>query len=317
MSTQVELVVDAHAVIGEGALWNSAEQVLYWVDIMGNKLHVHDPSGESDRVMDIGQPVGTVVVRASGGLMLALKDGFAAFDPASGELDLLHDPEAHLPENRFNDGKCDPAGRFWAGTMAIDPVEGAGALYCMDTDLSVRKVLGGVSISNGIVWSLDGTRMYFIDSLRYDVQVYDYDVETGTIDDERIAFRVPREVGLPDGMAIDAEGMLWIAHFDGAKVCRWHPDSGEILQTIRAARLQDDLLRLRRPGPGNPLHHQRFPGDDGRREGAGAPRRRALRGPAGVPGRGVVPVRRVRLLPPLTICRSVSATRSAGGLEYP
>ena len=74
--------------------------------------------------------------------------------------------------------------------------------------------------------------MYFIDSLRYDVQVYDYDVETGTIDDERIAFRVPREVGLPDGMAIDAEGMLWIAHFDGAKVCRWHPDSGEILQTI-------------------------------------------------------------------------------------
>ena len=232
MSTQVELVVDAHAVIGEGALWNSAEQVLYWVDIMGNKLHIHDPSGDADRVTDIGQPVGTVVVRASGGLMLALKDGFAAFDPASGELDLLHDPEAHLPENRFNDGKCDPAGRFWSGTMAIDPVEGAGALYCMETDLSVRKVLDGVSISNGIVWSLDGTRMYFIDSLRYDVQVYDYDVGTGTIDNERVAFRVPREVGLPDGMAIDAEGMLWIAHFDGAKVCRWHPESGEILQTI-------------------------------------------------------------------------------------
>ena len=232
MRTQVELVVDAHATIGEGALWNSAEQVLYWVDIMGNKLHVHDPSGDPDRVMDIGQPVGTVVVRAGGGLMLALKDGFAAFDPQSGELDLLHDPEAHLPENRFNDGKCDPGGRFWAGTMAIDPVEGAGALYCMEADLSVRKVLGGVSISNGIVWSLDGTRMYFIDSLRYDVQVYDYGVETGTIDNERVAFRVPREVGLPDGMAIDAEGMLWIAHFDGAKVCRWHPDSGEILQTI-------------------------------------------------------------------------------------
>ena len=232
MSTQVELVVDAHATIGEGALWNSAEQVLYWVDIMGCKLHVHDPSGESDRVMDIGQPVGTVVVRASGGLMLALKEGFAAFDPESGELTLLHDPEADLPENRFNDGKCDPAGRFWAGTMAIDPVEGAGALYCMDTDLSVRKMLGQVSISNGIVWSLDGARMYFIDSLRYDVLAYDYDAETGNIDNERIAFRVPREVGLPDGMAIDAEGMLWIAHYDGSKVCRWHPGSGEILQTI-------------------------------------------------------------------------------------
>ena len=232
MSTQVELVVDAHATIGEGSLWNSAGQVLYWVDIMGCKLHVHDPSGDPDRVTDLGQPVGTVVVRASGGLMLALKDGFAAFDPASGELDLLHDPEAHLPENRFNDGKCDPAGRFWAGTMAIDPVEGAGALYCMDTDLSVRKMLGQVSISNGIVWSLDGARMYYIDSLRYDVLAYDYDAETGNIDNERIAFRVPREVGLPDGMAIDAEGMLWIAHYDGSKVCRWHPGSGEILQTI-------------------------------------------------------------------------------------
>ena len=232
MSTDVELVVDAGALVGEGSLWNSAEQLLYWVDIMGCKLHIHDPSGGGDRVMDIGQPVGTVVVRASGGLMLANKDGFAAFDPASGELTLLDDPEADLPENRFNDGKCDPAGRFWAGTMAIDPVEGAGALYCMDTDLGVRKVLGGVSISNGIVWSLDGARMYFIDSLRYDVLAYDYDVETGDISNERIAFRVPREVGLPDGMAIDAEGMLWIAHFDGAKVCRWHPDSGEILQTI-------------------------------------------------------------------------------------
>ena len=232
MSTDVELVVDAGALVGEGALWNSAEQLLYWVDIMGCKLHVHDPAGGGDRVMDVGQPVGTVVARTSGGLMLALKDGFAAFDPQSGKLDLLHDPEAHLPENRFNDGKCDPAGRFWAGTMAIDPVEGAGALYCMETDLRVRKVLGGVSISNGIVWSLDNARMYFIDSLRYDVQVYDYDVETGTIDDERIAFEVPREVGLPDGMAIDAEGMLWIAHFGGSKVCRWHPGSGEILQTI-------------------------------------------------------------------------------------
>ena len=179
MSTDVELVVDAGALVGEGSLWNSAEQLLYWVDIMGCKLHVHDPAGGGDRVMDVGQPVGTVVVRASGGLMLALKDGFAAFDPASGELTILDDPEADLPENRFNDGKCDPAGRFWAGTMAIDPVEGAGALYCMDTDLSVRKVLGDVSISNGIVWSLDNARMYFIDSLRYDVLAYDYDVETG------------------------------------------------------------------------------------------------------------------------------------------
>ncbi len=232
MSRMVELALDAGALLGEGAIWNGAEQVLYWVDIMGCKVHVHDPSGDADREMDVGQPVGTVVVRAAGGLMLAVEDGFAAFDPESTELTLIHDPEPGLPENRFNDGKCDPAGRFWAGTMAIDPVKGAGALYCMDTDLRVRKMLGEVGISNGIVWSRDGARMYYIDSLRYDVRVYDYDVETGDIANERVAFRVPREVGLPDGMAIDAEGMLWIAHYDGGKVCRWHPGNGEILHTI-------------------------------------------------------------------------------------
>ena len=232
MSAKVELMVDARAALGEGAFWNGAEQVLYWVDITGCKVHVHDPAGAPDRAMDVGLQVGTVVVRAAGGLMVAVDRGFGSFDPDREELTLIHDPEADRPENRFNDGKCDPAGRFWAGTMAMDPVAGAGSLYCMDTDLGVRRMLGDVGISNGIVWSLDCARMYYIDSLRYDVRAYDYDVETGGIANERVAFRVPREVGLPDGMAIDAEGMLWIAHYDGGKVCRWHPGRGEILQTI-------------------------------------------------------------------------------------
>ncbi len=232
MATQVELLVDSHSLVGEGPLWDEEKQALYWVDIMSNKVCVYDPAKKKNTALDVGQPVGTVVVRESGGLMLALHHGFGAFDPETKKLTLIADPEAHLPENRFNDGKCDPAGRFWAGTMAFAATEGAGSLYCLDTDLSVRKVLGDISISNGIVWSLDHRTMYYIDSLKKDVRAYDFDVQTGQIANERIACRTPEEMGIPDGMAIDAEGMLWVAHYGGSRVCRWDPRTGQVLETI-------------------------------------------------------------------------------------
>ena len=232
MAAQVELLVDFHAEVGEGPLWDEGTQVLYWVDIMGNQLCIYDPAKKENTAIDVGQPVGTVVVREKGGLMLALHHGLASFDLKTHKVKILADPEAQLPENRFNDGKCDPAGRFWAGTMAFKATKGAGALYCMDTDLSVRKVLGKISISNGIVWSLDQRTMYYIDSLEMDIRAYDYDLQTGAIADERVVCRFTPEMGLPDGMAIDAEGMLWVAHFNGARVCRWNPRDGQVLQTI-------------------------------------------------------------------------------------
>ena len=139
---EVELVVDAHAVVGEGPIWDGQKGVLYWVDIMANKLHIYDHGSGADVEHDVGQPVGTVVQRASGGLMFAMHHGFAAYDLESRKLELIADPEADLPKNRFNEGKCDPGGRFWAGTMAIDEVADAGGLYCLDTDLSVRRVFG-------------------------------------------------------------------------------------------------------------------------------------------------------------------------------
>lgn len=233
MAPQVELLIDSHSLVGEGPIWDDERQVLYWVDIMGYLLHLYDPVKRENAAIDVGQPVGTVVPRASGGVMLALHHGFAAFDLDSRKLTPIADPEAHLPENRFNDGKCDPAGRFWAGTMAFAATEKAGSLYCLDTDLSLRKVMGDIGIANGIAWSLDQATMYYIDSLKYDIRAYDFDVKTGQIANERIACHIPREVGLPDGMTIDTEGMLWVGHFGGSRVCRWNPSTGKILETIR------------------------------------------------------------------------------------
>ncbi len=232
MAVQLELLVDFRAKVGEGPLWDEQAQVLYWVDIMGNQLCIYDPVKKQNTALDVGQPVGTVVVRESGGLMLALQHGLASFDLKSHEVKILMDPEAHLPDNRFNDGKCDPAGRFWAGTMAFAATKGVGSLYCMDTDLSVRKMLGEISISNGILWSLDQRTMYYIDSLKQDIRAYDFEVRTGDIANERVVCRFSEEMGLPDGMAIDAEGMLWVAHYNGSRVCRWNPQDGQVLETI-------------------------------------------------------------------------------------
>ncbi|MBM3276463.1 MAG: SMP-30/gluconolactonase/LRE family protein [Candidatus Handelsmanbacteria bacterium] len=182
--------------------------------------------------INVGQPVGTVVVRKQGGLMLPLQHGLGSLDLVAHELKILADPEAHLPENRFNDGKCDPAGRFWAGTMAFVAIKGAANLYRMETDLSVRQVLGKISISNGIVWSPDHRTMYCIDSLKMDIRAYDFEAASGQIANEQVVCRFAEGMGLPDGMALDEEGMLWVAHYNGARVCRWNPNTGEVMQTI-------------------------------------------------------------------------------------
>ena len=165
--------------------------------------------------------------------MLALHHGFAHLDLETEELTFISDPEPDKPENRFNDGKCDPAGRFWAGTLALDEKPRAASLYCMDTDLSVRRVLGNVGNSNGIVWSLDNTTMYYIDTPTREIAAFDYDLETGAISNRRVAVTVPQEYGYPDGMTIDEEGMVWVALWGEGCVCRWDPRTGELLHSLR------------------------------------------------------------------------------------
>jgi sugar lactone lactonase YvrE len=227
-----ELVLDSQATLGEGAIWHARERRLYWVDIEPGRLHVFNPVDGSDRVFELGQMVGTVVPRARGGVMLALHHGFAAFDPPTGRWTRWSDPEGHLPRNRFNDGKCDPAGRFWAGTISLDREPQAASLYCLEPDGRVRTMLQGITNSNGIAWSLDRNTMYYIDTPTQQVTAFDYDLASGQIVNPRTVITIPTDSGKPDGMTVDAEGMLWIALWEGGCVGRWDPRSGARLDTV-------------------------------------------------------------------------------------
>jgi sugar lactone lactonase YvrE len=221
-----EVALQAQSELGEGPLWDVRKRLLYWVDISGHKVHVFDPSSGADRFVDVGQPVGCVAPRKNGDLVLAMQDGFAILDVESGEVRNLIDPEKHLPDNRFNDGKCDPRGRFWAGTMSMKRVKAAGSLYCLYPDLTVRTMLTRVTTSNGLAWSSDERKLYYIDTGTPYVSVFNYDPESGEISRRRRIITIPQNQGKPDGMTIDEEGMLWVAHWGGGRVSRWDPKDG-------------------------------------------------------------------------------------------
>jgi len=229
---EIEVALDAKAELGEGPLWDYRKRVLYWVDINAHRVHVFDPATGVDRYIDVGQPVGCLAPRRNGDLLLGLQTGFATLDIESGSVRHLIDPEAHLPDNRFNDGKCDPRGRFWAGTMSLNRVKGSASLYCLSGDLTVRTMLTGVTVSNGLAWSPDQRKMYYIDTAAQKVSVFSYTVETGDISRRRTAFSIPPSQGKPDGMTIDEEGMLWVAHWGGGRVSRWDPKEGRQIADI-------------------------------------------------------------------------------------
>jgi sugar lactone lactonase YvrE len=229
----VELVLDAHARVGEGPVWDDASGTLVWVDIMGNAVHRYDPATDQDHAIDVGQPVGAAVLRRQGnGLVLALRDGFGLLDESSGQVQLVAPVEADVPTNRMNDGKCDPGGRFWAGTMAFEVTPGAAALYRLDLDLQVTRVLSGVTLSNGLGWSADGRQMYYIDSTTQGVDVFDFDPADGRLGQRRRLITVPPAEGLPDGMTVDAEGGLWVALHGSGTIRRYTLD-GRVDRVVR------------------------------------------------------------------------------------
>jgi sugar lactone lactonase YvrE len=234
-ATEPELVLDARALLGEGAIWNPALQRLHWIDIEAHRVFTFDPATGDNRACDVGQRVGTVVPRRAGGLMLALQAGFAALDLGTGRVTPLAPPPEHDPAlARFNDGKCDPAGRFWAGTMVFQKGPNPpGKLYRLDADGAMHVMLRDVSTSNGVAWSLDRRTLYYIDTPLRRVDAFDYDDATGQIANRRTVITVPPDLGRPDGSTLDAEGMLWVAMWEGWGVTRWNPQTGALLQTVR------------------------------------------------------------------------------------
>jgi sugar lactone lactonase YvrE len=225
------LRIDARARLGEGALWNPREQRLYWVDIEGRLLHVHDPATGEDRSFPTGERVGTVVPREGGGVLVALQNGIHALDTRTGGMKLVVNPLTDR-DVRFNDGKCDPSGRLWVGTMELSQKPGAAVLYRLDGDGRIQEVLQGVTISNGLAWSLDRRTLYYIDTPTRAVQAFDYDDRTGALRNGRVVIRVPPGEGDPDGMTVDAEGKLWTALWGGGAVARWDPETGKLLQKV-------------------------------------------------------------------------------------
>ena len=229
----VELLLDAHALVGEGPVWDDASGTLVWVDIMSNAVHRYDPATGRDVSIDVGQPVGAAVLRRGGpGLALALRDGFGMLDEGSGQVQLVAAVEADVPTNRMNDGKCDPGGRFWAGTMAFEVSPGVAALYRLDPDLKVHRMLSGVTLSNGLGWSPDGRQMYYIDSVTHGVDVFDFEPADGSLGERRRLITIPPDEGLPDGMTVDAEGGLWIALHGSGSIRRYMPD-GRVDRVVR------------------------------------------------------------------------------------
>lgn len=227
----VELLVDAHAIVGEGPFWHHEEAVLYWVDITGKLVHRYDPASGRDTTIDVGQTVGAARPRRSGGLVLALQDGFAALDTATGGVEWLAEVEKDDPTNRMNDGACDSAGRFWAGTMSFTERTGAGSLYRLDADHRVTRMLGDLTIANGIGWSPDDLIMYYIDSTTGRLDAFDFDAAQGTIANRRTVAEMALPGAVPDGLTVDAEGYIWVALWGGWCVRRYAPD-GRLDRTI-------------------------------------------------------------------------------------
>ncbi|SMC51791.1 SMP-30/gluconolactonase/LRE family protein [Pedobacter nyackensis] len=230
---KASLLLDTRSVLGEGAIWNDVDQKLYWVDIDPGLLHWFDPLTVHNETAVFNQKISTVVPTQHGNLLVALKDGIYSYKKASNQLDLVvSNPENDSSGNRFNDGKCDPSGRLWVGTMGD---EQSAHLYRVDPDQSIHTMKTQVSTSNGLVWSPDKKKMYYIDTSTHKVVAYDYDDQSGQISNPADAIIIPDDMGKPDGSTIDSEGMIWIALWGGYAVTRWNPKTGALLCKVKVA----------------------------------------------------------------------------------
>jgi sugar lactone lactonase YvrE len=225
-----DVAVPPAAQLGEGPRWDAATGTLLWVDILGQRVHRYDPDTGVDATWAAPDPVSLALPRSSGGVVVGLPDGLHVLDDLTGAP--LVALEAGVVENRTNDGACDARGRLWVGTMALDERTPSAALYRVDDDLRVTRLLGGTTISNGLGWSPDGARFYFIDSPTRRVDVFACDLVSGALGERRSLVTVDVDGAVPDGIAVDTEGCLWVALHGGWGLNRYSP-RGELLAEVR------------------------------------------------------------------------------------
>ncbi len=225
MSDSLTIVWERRSTVGEGPIWY--QNALYWVDIKQGKVLRCTPATDEKEIWEIGQEVGTVVPRESGGLLLATDEGFMLFNPENGSKEKIDSPPMDLMNGRFNDGKCDPLGHFLAGTISS---EKNGGFFRLSSERKWRQLFDSVGCSNGLIWWED--EFYYIDSPTKRVDRFDYDTSSGKISNRRVAFTTEDTPGIPDGMAIDSNGNLWIAFFNGSCVKCFNRKSGKVLEEI-------------------------------------------------------------------------------------
>jgi len=230
-TSSAELAIRMECLLGEGPRWDAGDGSLIFVDVIPGKLHrlrggrEAEPESSLVRTTQLDQPLGAANPVVGGSLVLAMRDGIYLSDADGGQPRLLVAVEADRPANRMNDAACDPQGRLWAGTMSFEAEPGEGTLYRIDPGGSATAIIGGLTISNGLGWSPDGRRMYFIDSPTRRIDVLDFDAEDGTVHDRRCFLDVSDVAGVPDGLTMDTDGGIWVAFWGGAQVRRYRHDA--------------------------------------------------------------------------------------------
>lgn len=230
---QIDIVIDVKTELGEGPLWDVDTQRLYWIDSKGCRIFRTTDEGAEVRAWEVPTEIGSLAIRKDGaGAILALANGFHTLDFATGDVDLIHDPEEGLDENRLNDGKVDKQGRFVAGSMNRLEAGPTGNLYVLDTDFTVRQLDSGITVSNGPCWSPSGDTFYFADTWCGEIWAYDYNQDKGTVSNRRTFASVDTSNGgAADGSTVDSEGYLWNALVYDGKIVRYAPD-GSVDQVI-------------------------------------------------------------------------------------
>lgn len=225
----VQIVVDARARLGECPVWNVDRQQLFWVDVYNHRVHQYDPATGNDRFFDVGDLVSAIALAGENRLLLALRDRLAFLNLESGEVTPFYQFNFPYPNTRCNDGKSDSKGRFWIGTVSEAPKQ--AELYRYDLDGSIRVMETELTISNGLGWSPDQSTFYLTDSIEHQIYAYDFDVEAGTIQNRRTLIDLSNEAVEPDGLAIDTDGNIWTALWDGWCVACFNA-SGQELKRI-------------------------------------------------------------------------------------
>ncbi|RZK82358.1 MAG: SMP-30/gluconolactonase/LRE family protein [Pedobacter sp.] len=229
---KISTIYKSANVLGESPFWHSDKQSVFWVDIEQCTVHELNLNTDQHQSWNVGRRV-SVILKADGdALVIGVQGGIMNLDLTTGNTKILIPVDQNNPKHRCNDGAIDSTGRIWVGTMEEHGEENAGGLFKIEGE-NVEKIIENITIPNGITWSHNNKTMYFTDTMNSVIKSYAFEPEKGNITFVKNAITIPEDMGMPDGLTIDREGMLWIALYGGSGISRWHPDSGDLLRFIK------------------------------------------------------------------------------------